>query len=353
MQGTMNTSKKYLAPERIIEKLAKNKPLLAYSADKKWRTTARTRLTKLLYGSWKPQKIDPRAQLHKRTETSYDIEFFSEQDVLVTGRLTLPDNDSPVPLLICLQGHTLNDQGQSVGVTSLFGEGSEEDREKYIHRGINFAEQAITQGYAVLAIEQRGFGDRKDQRDRSTQAHYGGRCHNPAMGALLFGRTIIGERVHDVRIAISVIAELVRKHNLPVDTNRTACVGHSGGGTTAYYASALDTRINAAMISGAVCQFDSSIAMIDHCVCNYIPNIRTWFEIGDIGCLIAPRTLVVVHGKKDPNFPIEGVRKAMKTVGRAYAAQKKPQRRVLVEGPGVHEFFPKEAWPIFKAKTGW
>lgn len=346
-------NRKYLAPEQAHKVFAQHKPLLAYKKTARWKKLARTRLTDLLFPNGQPIYIKPSATIKKISTGAYEIVFWSELGALVKGRLVIPQNNERMPLVICLQGHTLNDEKRSVGITSLFGEGTIADIERYTRRGINTAEQAVREGYATFAIEQRGFGERSDMRDRDTKAHYGGRCHNPAMASLIYGRTLIGSRVHDVRVALTVMDELVRIHKLPIDMKRIACIGHSGGGTTAYYASALDERISAVMASGCVCQYDESIASIDHCICNYVPNIRTWFEMGDIGCMIAPRPLTVVHGKKDPNFPIAGVKSAVATLKKAYRDNKASAALTLVEGQGVHEFFPDIAWPAFRKITKW
>ena len=344
-----------LAPEEGLRLLSRNVPLLAYRNKKKWRKAAKSKLRVLLFGAGKNKTVDPRPLLVKRTSLSYDVTFWSSYGSLVTGRLILPriGNTNPIPLVICLQGHTLDRKGRSVGVSSLCGEGNPEDKNRFRIRGINIAEQATQEGYAAFALEQCGFGERSDQRDPSTKAFYGRRCHNPAMTSLLHGKTLIGERVRDVSAAISALTQLVSKHKLPIDMARIACFGHSAGGTIAFYAGALDTRIKAVVASGSVCQFKKSIAVIDHCVCNYIPNISTWFELGDIGCLIAPRILLVVHGKTDLKFPIAGVNDAMRTLSAAYADVGFPSSCSLIVGNGGHDFFPKLAWPVFKSMVNW
>lgn len=349
----MNTA--FLAPEYAQKLWSRTTPRLTYSSKKDWPKKARAKLTTLLFGDSKRAVVDPKTKLVKLTDRSYHLSFWSESGALVTGRLMLPEirDTTRVPLIICLQGHTLDSKKRSVGVTSLFGEGTAEDKKLFRERGIHMAEQAVQQGYAALAIEQRGFGERSDQRDRITQAFYGGRCHNPTMNSLLYGRTIIGDRVHDVSAAISVLESAVKKHPLPINMKRIACLGHSAGGTTAYYAAAVDERIQAVIASSSVCQFDKSISVIDHCVCNYVPNIRTWFEMGDVGCLIAPRVCIAVHGKKDPKFPISGVREAMKTLKTAYANKGVASKCALVEGAGGHDFFPEPAWRTLKKLTGW
>jgi hypothetical protein len=49
---------------------------------------------------------------------------------------------------------------------------------------------------------------------------------------------------------------------------------------------------------------------MNHCVCNFVPNIAKYFDMGELGGLIAPRALIVVNGIKDDIFPDDGVREA-------------------------------------------
>ena len=60
-----------------------------------------------------------------------------------------------------------------------------------------------------------------------------------------------------------------------------------------------------------------------HCSCNYIPGIRNYFNMGDLGGLIAPRPLVTVCGVNDSIFPIEGVEESFQLIQKGYAQLQK------------------------------
>ena len=62
-------------------------------------------------------------------------------------------------------------------------------------------------------------------------------------------------------------------------------MGNSGGGTATVYTAAIDERISIAVPSCAVCTYKHSIAAMRHCVCNFVPNIADYFDMGGI-CLI-------------------------------------------------------------------
>ena len=87
---------------------------------------------------------------------------------------------------------------------------------------------------------------------------------------------------------------------------------------------------------------------MNHCPCNFIPGIRKYFDMGDLGGLIAPRPFVMVCGVEDPIFPLEGVQESFAVMKAAYTSQGKEELCRLVIGNGGHQFYPDDAWPIAK-----
>jgi hypothetical protein len=98
------------------------------------------------------------------------------------------------------------------------------------------------------------------------------------------------------------------------------------------------------MPSSYFCSFDDCIGAIHHCACNFIPNIRLFFDMGDLAGLIAPRPLVVVSGIEDPIFPQLGVQKAYKEARRMYAGAGAMDKLRLVVGEGGHRFYADLGW---------
>ena len=168
---------------------------------------------------------------------------------------------------------------------------------------------------------------------------------NTAMAALLMGRTAIGERVWDIQRLIDVIEKHLTEY---INPERIICMGNSGGGTATFYASCLDERIYLSMPSCAVCTYEDSIMAVYHCPCNFIPDIRKYFNMGDLGCLIAPRRLVVVCGVEDYIFPIHGVEASFEVIQEAYKEAGKEHLCQLIKGSAGHQFYPDEAWPVAK-----
>ena len=324
------------------------KPSLSYEESKnygEWKKQVKEKLTELLGDM--PEKTDINIRIEWEEDRVEYVEkriiFTSEKDVDVPCHLWIPKSaNKPVPAIVCLQGHSSGmhiSMGKSIypGDDELIGGG---DRD--------FAKQIVKEGYAALVLEQRGFGERKSEACLKFTPEALTTCWHPAMTAILMGRTLIGERVWDISRAIDVLEKMPE-----IDTDKIAVMGNSGGGTTTYYAACMDERIKIAMPSCSVCTFKDSIVAGRHCMCNYIPNIAKYFDMGDLACLIAPRPLVMVSGEKDPGFLISGSRETYRTIEKIYKAAGAEDKCRLVVGDEGHRFYADISWPIFKELSNW
>ena len=208
------------------------------------------------------------------------------------------------------------------------------DRRK-IEGDRDYGLQAVEHGYAAMIVEQRGFGERR------SKMHLKGSviCNHLAYNALLVGRTLIGERVWDVSQVITVL-----ERRKDVDATKIGITGNSGGGTASYYAACFDKRIKITMPSCAICTYADSIGAMNHCACNYLPAAAKYFDMGELSCLIYPRPIVVISGKRDPIFPIEGARKVFSVMQKIYGDNKENLYHFV--GPGGHRFY-RGAWEKF------
>lgn len=315
-----------------------------------WRSRVKEKLTELL-GEMPKEKVPVNVRIEWEEEHEAFIEkrfiFDTEPYTSVPCHLLVPKNaKKPCPVVICLQGH-------STGMHVSLG------RKKYVRDenewggDRDFALQIVNEGYAALVMEQRGFGERISEksyieaaRDFFEYDHTG--CYHPSMVALLLGRTLIGERVWDISRAIDAL-----EYFIEVDTDKIACMGNSGGGTATYYAACMDDRIKVAMPSCSVCTFIQSIGIMRHCSCNYIPRMAKYFDMGDIACLIAPRKLIVVAGKLDDGFYMEGTNDAYRTIEKIYEKAGCKENCRLVVGDEGHRFYADPAWKVFKEVSGW
>ena len=260
------------------------------------------------------------------------IVFTSEPYSDVPAFVCLPkDAEPPHTFFVCVQGHSTGmhnsiavDRDDNVTPIDVPG-----DRD--------FGLLCMERGIAALCIEQRSFGERREQVQEKT-AKQG--CHDATMHALMLGRTLIGERVFDVDRGIDYL-----KTRGDADMRRIGVMGNSGGGTISLFAAALLPRLRYAMPSCYFCTFRDSIMSIYHCADNYVPGILKYAEMPDVMGLFAPKPVVLVAGKDDAIFPLPGVCKAFGHLKEIYAAAGAEDRCHLVVGDEGHRFYAKEAWP--------
>ena len=304
---------------------------------KEWQRTAREKLKELI-GFGEIEKCD--------TPLTYEIEseiiredngcreirfrFVTEENVTVPCHLVIPKGASkPLPVIITLQGHST---GMHISLARPKFPGDEED----IKDGDrDFAVRAANEGVCAITLEQRCFGE-------CGGTEKGPGCRQAAMRALLVGRTIIGERVWDI---MKLIDLLQTEFGDIIDKDKIMCMGNSGGGTSTIYASAIDERIKVSIPSCSVCGYADSIAAVLHCECNFIPNAAKFFDMGDLCAMVAPRSLIVVSGTTDRDFPLYSAKACVELGSKTYRALGVPENIVHVIGEFGHRFYADDTWP--------
>lgn len=326
-------------------KLIENtEPALRYRGDldfADWQSKARAKLKDLLgmHRIQKPQSPDFRTEYIKEEKeyTEYRFLVESEPGYYVPCVMLVPKNiPLPVPTMICLQGHSTGMHISLARPIHPEDEGDIKDGDR------DFAIRAVKEGCIAVAVEQRNFGECGANPNGSPD------CHISSMTAILMGRTTIGERVHDV----SCVIDALLTHFDCADPDHIMLLGNSGGGTATIYAAAVDERISVAVPSCSVCTYKASIAAMHHCVCNFVPEIANYFDMGELGGLVAPRGLVVVNGRHDSIFPEPGVQEAYSIIRNLYEAAGAPSRCRLVTGEGGHRFYADAAWPHIHELAG-
>ena len=276
------------------------------------------------------------------------FEFESEKGAVVPCYLLVPDTGKEkYPVAITLQGH--NEQGFYSSIGKVL---CHETLDYDTGRGM-FAVQAVKQGYIALAIDQRGMGSRSalNTIERRVSLNPKGNCYYEATTALMLGRTIIGERCWDISRAIDMLVKFPQ-----CDTEKIMITGNSGGGTASFYAACMDERITVCAPSCSFCPYPESVLKFYHCSCNYVPQAFRWFDMQDLSCLIAPRKLLIVAGKNDTAFLIDGVKRGYETVQKIYEkVGTKDNCRLVITEKG-HWWCEDIMWSNIKAETdkmGW
>jgi len=308
---------------------------------RKWQKKLRGRVVELLGGF--PVERQPLRAKVLRTEQRdgyrrEQILFWSRPGLQVFGYLLLPDDfGTPGPVMICLPGH-------GRGVDDIVGIDTQgNQRKRYGGYQNDFALQCVAQGIASFAIEQLGFGHRRDEAARKGSAERSS-CQPAAGAALMLGETMAGWRTWDVIRALDYLEKRPE-----IDPKRIGCMGISGGGTVTLYAAAVEQRIKVAFLSGSFCTFKDSIYSLSHCIDNYVPGILKAAEAYDIAGLIAPRHLFAENGTEDPIFPVAGSRLAFERTRKIYRVFGKEENVGLEIFSGKHEFWGKQGFAFLKA----
>ncbi len=318
--------------------LSQNVPSLGYDQGdvRKWQTKLRRKLRQLV-GDMPEERcpLRPRQfwQRHHPLGVIEKITFTSEPYADIVAYVCLPKAaQPPYTFMVCLQGH-------STGMhNSIAVQREDETKPLKVEGDRDFALGCMRRGIAALCIEQRSFGERREQKQAQVSPHG---CHDATMHALMLGRTLIGERVYDVDRGIDYLAS-----RGDADMNSIGVMGNSGGGTISLFSAALLPRIVFAMPSCYFCTFRDSIMSIYHCADNYIPALLKYAEMADIMGLFAPKPVVLVAGKEDTIFPISATRRAFRDLQQIYNACGAKNLCHLVVGAGGHRFYADDAWPV-------
>jgi len=316
------------------ERLKAARPLLHFDPEADfaaWKQQVHERLETLLGLPFEPcdAEFTLESETREKGFTNYRFTVQTEKGYFVPCHLLVPDTGKAKYLLtLCLSGHG---NGMHIVLGKTKCEKDEKTLADWPHRAMGL--RAIRDGRAALVIEARNFGE-------SSLEGIGCTCTEAGKIALLMGRTIIGERVWDAMR----ILDAIPLHFPQIDMAHIVCTGNSGGGTAAYYLCCLEPRIEACAPSCSICSYEASIAAMPHCLCNHIPSIRKYFEMGDLACLIAPRKLVIAAGEKDEIFPIEGTKSNFALIEQIYQAAGAEGSCALVIGPEGHLNYADQIW---------
>ena len=269
-----------------------------------------------------------RALCSIETEPGITIPFY----LLVPENITLTEKR---PLLLCPHGHDTR------GFHSYAGAYLDEDhRKEILSRQGNIAEQAASRGFVAIAPATRGLATEVLVPD--PKGRHGKRpCRAQLMHCLIAGRTPLGERLWDMQRLLDWACKMPE-----VDSQKIIMTGNSGGGVLTAYTAAIDTRVTVSIPSCSFTSLTSNEGFLFHCDCCLVPGLRDWGDWREIGGLVAPRHLLIIHGRNDELHHAATVEKTAKSVGAIFTKAGVPQRMQLLWGNEGHRFYPQYIWPF-------
>ncbi|MCK0472833.1 alpha/beta hydrolase family protein [Alkalihalobacillus sp. APA_J-10(15)] len=295
----------------------------------------RKKLQQLLGTFSFPQTDKKQSRIEVKEFASYKRERYlipSLRGLMIpTYVLTPKSNNKAFETVIALHGHGYG----SKEIVGLREDGTENTGEPGIHQ--HFAVELVKRGMKVFAPEVIGFGERRHSKDLAN--NMANSCYSLATLLLMSGKTLAGLRVAETRHLLDQLKEFS-----DVDCDRIGLMGFSGGALVAAYASALDRRVKATVLTGFTNTFKGSILHTNHCIDNYVPGILRYGELPDYISLICPRALFVESGLRDPIFPFETTKKAIEELKEIYDRLDLKEQFMFDLFDGGHEVSGRSAY---------
>lgn len=190
--------------------------------------------------------------------------------------------------------------------------------------------ELVKMGYIVLVPELFAFGEAK-RSDAKEETGACASCAETEPWLLNCGLNLVGLRVFEAMKTLDFAEKALGIHEF-------AAYGISGGGHICNYTGVLDDRIHAMIVSGYPNLYKHSTLAKVHCICNYVPDQITIGESHYMTALAAPeKDLLVMNGKDDPIFPIEGSKKTFSYLKEVYERLGAAERFHSVLFEGGHE----------------
>jgi dienelactone hydrolase len=230
------------------------------------------------------------------------------------------------PAILAIHGHGAHGHHPVAGRDDLPGVDNAIKNNRY-----DYGRQLVRQGYVVGVPCLTPFGDRLGKWGSKQDP-----CADVFLRMQILGKTLIGENLRDCLWAIELLA---RRDD--ADAERLGCVGLSYGGRMTMLTAALEPRIKACVISGALNAMQERVAKPYSCGAQIIPGLLQVGDVAEIASLIAPRHCVWEVGAKDtlidPLWSDEIVRRQR----RAYKALDASDRLQVERFDGGHVWYGK------------
>ena len=156
-----------------------------------------------------------------------------------------------------------------------------------------FGPALVKRGFVVLAPDSICFEQRR--KDPTVEGfdfwqHFDEMCYRIITGDYLMKKVLC-----DAMNGITLLSNMDC-----VDKNRIGTLGHSYGGNTVLFLSALDERIAFSCASGSACTYKNRMENnVGIEMASVIPNFHGKFDIDDLVACIAPRRLLIVSAEED------------------------------------------------------
>lgn len=209
------------------------------------------------------------------------IEYVSGDDK-VSAYLLLPEKQGNNPAILINHQHNREHHLGKSEVCGLAGNPLQA-----------FGPELAKKGFVVLAPDSICFESRR--KDTSVEGFDFWQHLHEMTYRIVRGEWLMKKVLEDAMKGISLLAGLEC-----VDKSRIGTLGHSYGGNTVLFLSALDERISFACASGSACTFEHRMKNgVGIELASVIPGFHGKYDIDDLVACIAPRKLLLVSSDED------------------------------------------------------
>ena len=214
----------------------------------------------------------------------HKVRLVTDDDV-IPSLLAVPLGEGPFPAVVVFHQHA----GEwHLGKSEVFGLAGDP------HQA--FGPALARAGFVVLAPDSIAFEDRRpggpgtDPRTDDFVQHY-----NALTYRLVAGDTLMRKVLQDAMVAVSALLSRV-----DVIPESLVALGHSYGGNTTLFLTAVDNRVRLGCASGALGSYQRKMSDGTGLeMAEVIPGFTTRFDMGHLLLAIAPRPFLVISGTDD------------------------------------------------------
>lgn len=223
------------------------------------------------------------------------------------------DAKGKVPGILACHGHGLFGKEPVMGNSS-----TSELRADIEDNNYDYGLQMAKAGYAVIAIDWRGFGDRDDRRKPNYNDNIRGHdiCNVHYIRANILDMTLLGMDIHDGMCALNYLCSQDF-----VDADRIGVMGLSFGGTMTTWMALCDERIKAADIMCYSDRFaEFGMRDVNFCGSQITSGLYELCDVPDLHGLIASKPLLIEIGAYDDCFRLGSAMSCFHEVEKIYIA---------------------------------
>lgn len=299
-------------------------------------------------------KIFAPETISKEDRGSYTAEKLAlniTDDNRISALLLMPKTPGPHPAVVLLHDHGSK---FDIGKEKLIRPWNDAKKlasaqawaDKFFS-GKFIGDELAQRGYAVIAIDSPGWGDRGPMVYDQQQAL--------ASNYFNLGRSLAGEVAYEDMRTVDFIAA-----HAGIDSKRVGVLGFSMGGFRAWQLAALSDKVAAtAVISwfgtyNGLMQPGNNVLRGQSAFYMLHPGMPALMDIPDIASLAAPKPMLIFSGSKDKLFPPQAVAEAFEKVHRVWASQHADEKLVTKSWPELgHVFYQQQQDEVFPWLDKW